>query len=133
MKILNLTLKKKWFDMILSGEKLEEYREVKPYWIQRLTWHEYHKCDYLILLHSVANGKAIRKDFDYIRFKNGYGKDAPAMSVELKGIHYGYPAKPEWCDDNSGTWFFCIELGKIYKVDNVAGWQALKINLVIPE
>jgi hypothetical protein len=26
MRILHLTLKKKWFDMIASGEKREEYR-----------------------------------------------------------------------------------------------------------
>jgi len=29
MKILEMTLKKKWFDMISSGEKKEEYREIK--------------------------------------------------------------------------------------------------------
>ena len=28
MKILHLTLNKKWFDMILLGEKKEEYREI---------------------------------------------------------------------------------------------------------
>lgn len=27
-----LTLKKKWFDMILLKIKTEEYREIKPYW-----------------------------------------------------------------------------------------------------
>jgi hypothetical protein len=36
-KILKLTLNKKWFDMILSREKKEEYREVKWHWIKRLT------------------------------------------------------------------------------------------------
>lgn len=30
MKTLHLVLKKRWFDMILSGEKKEEYREIKP-------------------------------------------------------------------------------------------------------
>ena len=29
MKTLTLSLKKKWFDMIKSGEKKEEYREIK--------------------------------------------------------------------------------------------------------
>lgn len=29
---LRLTLKKKWFDMIQSGEKKEEYRTLKDYW-----------------------------------------------------------------------------------------------------
>ncbi len=28
---LHLTLKKNWFDLILSGEKKEEYREIKHY------------------------------------------------------------------------------------------------------
>ena len=37
MKKLHLNLKRKWFDMILSGEKKEEYREFKKYWIDRLT------------------------------------------------------------------------------------------------
>ena len=36
MKTLTLPLKKKWFDMIKSGVKKEEYREIKPYWKKRL-------------------------------------------------------------------------------------------------
>ena len=28
--MLTLPIKKKWFDMIKSGEKKEEYREIKP-------------------------------------------------------------------------------------------------------
>ena len=36
MKILALTLKKRWFDKIESGEKPEEYRELKYYWVNRL-------------------------------------------------------------------------------------------------
>lgn len=35
-KVLTLTVSKEWFDMILSGEKTEEYREIKPYWVARL-------------------------------------------------------------------------------------------------
>lgn len=29
--MLTLPIKKKWFDMIISGEKKEEYREITPY------------------------------------------------------------------------------------------------------
>ena len=36
-KVLTLTVRKQWFDMIVAGEKTEEYREIKPYWIKRLT------------------------------------------------------------------------------------------------
>jgi len=63
MRILHLTLKKKWFDMIASGEKREEYRELKPYWHKRLT-----------------------KKYDVIQFRNGYRKDSPKITVELKEV-----------------------------------------------
>ena len=33
--MLILPIKKKWFDMIASGEKKEEYREIKPYYDSR--------------------------------------------------------------------------------------------------
>ena len=33
---LVLTLKKKWFELIVKGIKKEEYRELKPYWFKRL-------------------------------------------------------------------------------------------------
>ena len=64
MKVLHLTLKKKWFDMIASGEKKEEYREFKPYWHTRL----------------------MNKSYDVIKFRNGYSKSAPTMTVEFKGL-----------------------------------------------
>lgn len=33
--MLILPIKKKWFDMIKSGQKKEEYREIKPYYDSR--------------------------------------------------------------------------------------------------
>ncbi len=72
MKILHLTLKKKWFDLIASGEKKHEFRESKPYWDKRLT-----------------DGN-VGKDFDIVRFKNGYG-DVPTIDVEFKGISFSGP------------------------------------------
>ena len=36
MKTLHLPLKAKWYEMIESGVKTEEYREIKPYWMKRL-------------------------------------------------------------------------------------------------
>lgn len=32
---LYLPLKRKWFDLIKNGEKKEEYREIKPFYIKR--------------------------------------------------------------------------------------------------
>ena len=60
MKILHLTLKRKWFLEIAQGYKTIEYRQAKPYWWSRLV------------------GKA----FDEVHFRNGYRTDAPFMRVE---------------------------------------------------
>jgi hypothetical protein len=72
MKILHLTLMKKWFDEILAGTKTVEYREIKPYWTKRLFDKE---------------GKPIK--YDVIFFRNGYSKNCRKMKVEFKGLRTG--------------------------------------------
>lgn len=46
-RVLYLSVKKEWFDMIASGEKKEEYREMSTYWSSRLSpfWHYRHFFD----------------------------------------------------------------------------------------
>jgi hypothetical protein len=34
--VLNLPIKRAWYEMIMRLEKPEEYREIKPYWTTRL-------------------------------------------------------------------------------------------------
>lgn len=34
---LQLSLKTRWFEMTKSGLKTEDYREITPYWVKRLT------------------------------------------------------------------------------------------------
>lgn len=46
IKNANSTNQEKWFDILLSGEKKEEYREIKPYYMSR--FKTYLKC---ILIH----------------------------------------------------------------------------------
>lgn len=67
IRILHLTLKKKWFDLIAAGKKKTEYREIKPYWEKRLN-----------------------KDYDEIHFRNGYNKNCPFMRVEYFGKSEDY-------------------------------------------
>lgn len=93
MKILHLTLKKKWFDMIKSGEKKEEYREIKPYWTKRFG-------DFLKV-----------NQFDAILFKNGYSKTSPSVLVECIGIDFG-KGKKEW-GANEGVEYYILSLGDI--------------------
>lgn len=40
-RYLTLILEFKWFDMIASGVKMEEYRDFKPYYQRRLLGREY--------------------------------------------------------------------------------------------
>lgn len=61
-RILHLTLHRKWFDKIASGEKTTEYREAKSYWLNRIAGRE----------------------FDEIHFTNGYGKARPFMRIIFK-------------------------------------------------
>lgn len=119
MATLHLTLKKKWFDMILSGEKKEEYREIKQYWIRRLIMEDlcYEKdiMDRFDKLNSIFIGKMFRK-YNEIVFTHGYAKTAPQMIVECKGIRTG-TAKSQWSDGFKGR-VFIIELGKIIGTKN---------------
>lgn len=112
MKILHLTLKKQWFDMIKSGEKKEEYREVKEYWIIRLLQPlEWRMESYIQPEMSDDNMDGYTfEHFDIIRFTNGYGKDAPTFDIECKGITIGI-GKKEWGAPTEQV--FIISLGKI--------------------
>jgi hypothetical protein len=70
--ILFATLKKQWFDMIASGTKLEEYREIKPYWTNRLFY-----------------STGIKRPYDAVVFRNGYSAAAPTMKFKYKGFRIG--------------------------------------------
>lgn len=109
MKTLHLNLKKKWFDMILAGIKLEEYREIKRHWIQRL-------CNEIDWEFNSNKLEDVFKKYDTILFKNGYRKNARTMLVEFKGVDIG-PAKAEWSDNWQGD-VFRIKLGKIIEYDS---------------
>jgi ASC-1-like (ASCH) protein len=87
-KILHLTLKKKWFDLIKSGEKKEEYREIKQYFITRLQGRTY----------------------DFIIFRNGYSKTSPKIKVKYLGVQIKMIINPMTEVYQS---VFAIQLGKI--------------------
>lgn len=79
--MLILPIKKKWYEMILSGEKKEEYRELKPYYQKRFVnlWQG-----------SLIGFDAKRK----VMFRNGYSKQSPSFVATVTlGIGTG---KREW-------------------------------------
>ena len=106
MRVLHLTLKKKWFDMILAGEKKEEYRELKKYWHRRFICSVMSKEDEDIISY---------KEFDYVIFKNGYQKNSPTASFKFEGIAVG-TGRVEWGAPNNLC--YIIKLGKQIHTNN---------------
>jgi len=119
MKTLKLNLKRKWFDMIACGEKKEEYREAKYFWICRLLDKNLEVSELNAVIPGTANTylDVWKRDFDQVEFQNGYHKNAPTVTVEFKGLDYG-KAKPEWSDGWQGE-FFIIKLGNIISTENM--------------
>lgn len=84
--MLILPIKKQWFDMILSGEKKEEYREVSAYWKTRFS------NVFAMYPYSYLPTGGVQRP---ILFRNGYRKDSPSFRAlcELVDVREG---KPEW-------------------------------------
>ena len=86
-KILHLNLYRKYFDAIVNGTKVFEYRQKTDYWKKRIEGREY----------------------DTIKFRNGYAKDAPTMLVEYKGYDVEFNGI---CEEQ-----YIIKLGKVTEVN----------------
>lgn len=91
--MLTLPIKKKWFDMIVSGEKKEEYREIKPYYDSRLDYQP-------------------SKD---IIFRNGYSRKSPYLKARVK-IKKGF-GKERWGAEPEKK-YYVLEIVKIMEVGN---------------
>lgn len=96
--LLNLTIRRRWFDMIASGEKREEYRpvnrRVNAAW-ERIAHDE-----------PVAYTMVLR---------NGYGMGSPALAVRVRGIvlrNGNDSIHPEWGEPTDRT-HFAIMLGDV--------------------
>lgn len=94
--MLTLPIKKKWFDMIKSGEKTEEYREIKKYYGTRFS-----------TLGVGDNSK------HYILFRNGYSKSSPTIKCKVE-INQGI-GKPEWGAESNKLYYVL----KILDVEDV--------------
>ena len=121
MKTLILPLKKKWFDMIKSGEKKEEYRETSGYWTSRLlkyslgeicvaaTKSPYSMTHFENFVKRHVNNGDWVKSFDTLVFTLGYPKaDDTKRRLTLNNprIRIG-TGRPEW-GAKEGVNYFCI-------------------------
>ena len=89
-KVLTLTVSKQWLDMIAAGEKTEEYREIKPYWIKRLTTN----CEVAYdVAAEIYCGKVLYRPYTHVLFINGYRKDSQRIEKDIESITIVKPKK----------------------------------------
>jgi hypothetical protein len=94
----------------LSGEKKEEYRDIKSYWMRRLI-PDKHRIVSQAAVTNLALPNGFFKHFDVVKFTNGYGKDAPSFLIECKGVEVSEGLQ-EW-GAIPDVRYFTIKLGKI--------------------
>ena len=107
LRTLHLSLKKEWYNMIESGIKTEEYREIKPFWCKRLI-HDYDESmeEFGAIIFDDKNFK----QYDRVKFSYGYTKRT--MTFEIENISVGYGNKEWGAPDNI---VFIIKLGKKFE------------------
>ena len=96
--VLHLILKQKWYRMIERGEKTEEYRDIKPFWIKRLCYS--HRNETCFKPRDIDCERCFRLvdplligNFTHVCFHLGYTRET--MTKEIKAITDGYGI-PEW-------------------------------------
>ena len=93
-KVLHLVLENKWFEKIISGEKTEEYREIKPYWASRLVNQKAESGE--VLFDEFGGycrvlGDPEYKPFTHVLFYAGYAKDRQVVEKKIESISIGKP------------------------------------------
>ena len=117
---LILRISKEWFDMIVSGEKTEEYRVPKSYWIKRLLvpnsdstdmklWAEAIDWRVDIIRQYIRINFMSFKPFTHVLFINCYRKDSPRIKKKIESITIGKPKKGLCPDNWLDTEFFVIK------------------------
>lgn len=118
MKTLHLPLKAKWYEMIESLIKGDEYRGITSYWIQRLcvfsdgnrinkSETEFLENNKTFLYSGIYEGNIEFIKFTHVKFSYGYTKRT--MTFEIESITIG-KGKPEWGAPTEDV--FIIKLGK---------------------
>lgn len=109
--MLILPIKKKWYEMILSGEKKEEYREIKPYYRSRLINEGFLDQYGLPDLWQ-----------DWVLFRNGYSKKSPSFKALCTiDIRTG---RSEWGAEPNKEYYVL----KIHSVDEMPWWIGKRCN-----
>ena len=110
MKILNLILKKKWYNLIEQGIKTEEYREIRPYYSKKFLYGcafcERVECTVQCTMQTIEMSEYYQCKI--VKLRLGYTKKYMLFHIEKVIISKG---KEEW-GANPGQFYFVIKLGK---------------------
>lgn len=137
---LQLSLRRKWFEMTKAGIKTEDYREITPYWLKRLMYYssesgiKLNKKEWREACSDINSGHVSSDDyteeieyhldnwhlefkpFDFNMMTLGYPKKGDpdrTLILEHKGIEIR-EGNPEWGAE-PGKLYFVIKHGAIIK------------------
>lgn len=131
--ILHLFLKTKWFDLISSGEKDEEYRIIKTSWVKQLCFFPEHlkrnsmtgfevvnsgsyNVRFEILAHFKGEDRPVNlmlRNYRKVVFHKGYTSNTIEFFVE--NIRIGNDGKLDWGAPAFFKPYFIIKLGRRIK------------------
>lgn len=104
--MLTIPIKRRWYDMIRCGEKLEEYREPTHYWLCRF---------------GSAFGRNVRDaqregTEAWLRLRNGYNPESSTILIRA-GIRIGQ-GRPEWGAE-TGKEYIILDIREVLEVKAV--------------
>lgn len=107
---LELVLKPEWYDMIESGEKPEEYREITPHWRVRIC-RDAHSCQMREVCKAniychYEGGVPMKRTV--VTFHRAYTKTVMKFEIEKVVVGFG---REEW-GAKPGVKYYVIKLGK---------------------
>lgn len=106
MKTLHLTLSKKPFEVMVTGEKSEEFRSPSRWIKVRLYGKDFKRIDY-----------------DVVKFVNGYGGDRPYFIAPFMGFKYADKAETKEYSNGLRVCILqhdvIIKIGKIQETGNL--------------
>ena len=116
--------------MILSGEKTEEYREIKKYFQKQLCRSYIDSANYCKLSNCNNCDCFLSNNyvkFNTITFSNGYSKNRPQFEIDFRGFEIRY-GKEEW-GAKKGKKYFVLKLGNVTMTKNIPPKERLKFVL----
>ena len=105
MIALNLTIKRKWYDLIRTGDKKEEYRTFR------------NKAAFRLF--DVVLKQGHLPDDPIAVFRNGYNMGSAAVATEIVGLSLrggNEVQHPEWGEPTDSEVHMVIELGKVLMI-----------------